>query len=44
MTASVGVAALECPDDTPELILRRADQAPYCAKRDGRSRVVSDVA
>ena len=27
VTASVGVASLEFPDDTPELILKRADQA-----------------
>lgn len=44
VTASVGVAALEYPDDTPESILKRADQALYCAKRDGRNRVVSDAA
>ena len=44
VTASVGVASLEFPDDTPELILRRADQALYCAKRDGRNRVVADAA
>jgi len=29
VTASVGVAPLEFPDDTPELILKRADQALY---------------
>ena len=44
VTASVGVATLEFPDDTPELILKRADQALYCAKRDGRNRVVADAA
>ncbi len=44
VTASVGVAALEFPDDTPEVILKRADQALYCAKRDGRNRVVADAA
>jgi two-component system cell cycle response regulator len=44
VTASVGVAALECAGDTPELILKRADQALYCAKRDGRNRVVADAA
>ena len=33
VTASVGVAALEFADDTPELILKCADQALYCAKR-----------
>ena len=44
ITASVGVAALEFPDDTPDLILKRADQALYCAKRDGRNRVAADAA
>jgi two-component system cell cycle response regulator len=44
VTASVGVSALEFADDTPELILKRADQALYCAKRDGRNRVVADAA
>jgi two-component system cell cycle response regulator len=44
VTASVGVAALEFADDTPEFILKRADQALYCAKRDGRNRVVADAA
>jgi two-component system cell cycle response regulator len=44
MTASVGVAAIEQPTDTPSRILKRADQALYCAKRDGRNRVVADAA
>ena len=44
ITASVGVATLEFPDDAPETILKRADQALYCAKRDGRNRVVADAA
>ena len=44
VTASVGVAALEFADDTPEQMLKRADQALYCAKRDGRNRVVADAA
>ncbi|MCG8560501.1 MAG: PleD family two-component system response regulator [Hyphomicrobiales bacterium] len=44
ITASVGVACLEHPDDTPETILKRADQALYCAKKDGRNRVVADAA
>ena len=44
ITASVGVAAREFAGDTPELILKRADQALYCAKRDGRNRVVADAA
>ena len=44
VTASVGVAALEFADDGPEIILKRADQALYCAKRDGRNKVVADAA
>ncbi len=40
VTASIGVAELE-PDDTPESLLARADQAMYRAKHDGRNRVVS---
>ena len=44
VTASVGVACLEHADDTAESILDRADQALYCAKRDGRNRVVADAA
>ena len=35
VTASMGVAALEYEEDTPDLILKRADQALYCAKCDG---------
>jgi two-component system cell cycle response regulator len=44
VTASVGVAAIESADDIPDLMLKRADQALYCAKRDGRNRVVADAA
>jgi two-component system cell cycle response regulator len=44
VTASVGVACLEHSTDTAESILARADQALYCAKRDGRNRVVADAA
>ena len=41
VTASVGVAALELDDGAPEQMLKRADEALYCAKRDGRNRVVA---
>ena len=44
VTASVGLATLERADDTPKTILKRADQALYRAKRDGRNRVVADAA
>jgi two-component system cell cycle response regulator len=44
ITASVGVAALEFDDDAPAHMLKRADEALYCAKRDGRNRVVADAA
>lgn len=44
VTASLGVAALEGVDDTPESLIKRADQALYAAKRDGRNRVVADAA
>lgn len=44
VTASVGVAVREFGDNTPDLMLKRADQALYCAKRDGRNRVVADAA
>lgn len=38
VTASIGVAALTL-DDTVDDLLRRADQAMYAAKREGRNRV-----
>jgi len=44
ITCSVGVACLEQLDDTPETILKRADQALYRAKNDGRNRVVAEAA
>jgi len=44
ITSSVGLAALEGVEDTPEALLKRADQALYSAKRDGRNRVVTDAA
>ena len=44
VTVSVGVSSLESADDTPDSLLKRADQALYAAKRDGRNRVVADAA
>lgn len=43
VTISIGVAASE-HGDTPEVLLKKADQALYRAKRDGRNRVVADAA
>jgi two-component system cell cycle response regulator len=44
VTISVGVTATDGTADTAEALLRRADQALYRAKRDGRNRVVADAA
>src|SRR5690606_31723133 len=44
VTVSVGVALNETIDDTPEMLLKRADVALYRAKREGRNRVVFDAA
>lgn len=44
VTISIGIAALERPDDGAASLLKRADQALYRAKRDGRNRVVADAA
>src|SRR5262249_36606013 len=44
VTISVGATTPEGKGDTPEALLRRADQALYRAKRDGRNRVVSAAA
>jgi two-component system cell cycle response regulator len=44
VTISIGLAALTGVADTAAQILRRADQALYRAKRDGRNRVVADAA
>jgi two-component system, cell cycle response regulator len=44
VTISIGIAAIGAPGDTAAAILKRADQALYRAKRDGRNRVVPDAA
>jgi len=44
VTISIGIAALRGKDDSAAQLLKRADQALYRAKRDGRNRVVPDAA
>ncbi len=44
VTASVGLSTIESSVDTPKLLFKRADNALYAAKRDGRNRVVADAA
>jgi two-component system cell cycle response regulator len=44
VTISIGIASLRGREDTAATILKRADQALYRAKRDGRNRVVPDAA
>ncbi len=43
ITVSIGVAAMQGPGDTPERLLKRADDALYEAKRGGRNRVIAAV-
>lgn len=44
VTISVGVAATRGPEDTPEALLKRADEGVYEAKASGRNKVVSRAA
>ena len=44
VTVSVGVAEFQGESDSADALMRRADQALYKAKRDGRNRVVADAA
>jgi two-component system, cell cycle response regulator len=44
VTISIGIAAVRGRDDSAAALLKRADQALYRAKRDGRNRVVPDAA
>ena len=39
VTASMGVSSWQGPNDAPDALLRRADEALYAAKRSGRNRV-----
>jgi two-component system cell cycle response regulator len=44
VTISIGIAARQNPDDDAVTLMKRADEALYRAKRDGRNRVVADAA
>ncbi len=44
VTISIGVASLAESNDTFEKLLKRADEALYAAKREGRNRVVLEAA
>jgi two-component system, cell cycle response regulator len=44
VTISIGIAGSNGPGDTAAALLRRADQALYRAKNDGRNRVVAAAA
>jgi two-component system cell cycle response regulator len=43
-TISIGIAAVNSPKDKAAVVLKRADQALFRAKRDGRNRVVPEAA
>jgi two-component system cell cycle response regulator len=44
VTISIGLATLDTKGESIAEVLKRADQALYRAKRDGRNRVVSTAA
>jgi two-component system, cell cycle response regulator len=44
ITVSLGVALIESPSDSIDDIIKRADDALYRAKREGRNRVISNAA
>ena len=44
ITISVGLASLQSPEDTQDQMLKRADQALYEAKEQGRNKVVARAA
>ena len=44
VTISIGIAGLAPGEDNAESMIKRADQALYRAKRDGRNRVVAAAA
>jgi two-component system cell cycle response regulator len=44
VTISIGLSALMATEESGATLLKRADQALYRAKRDGRNRVVADAA
>jgi two-component system cell cycle response regulator len=41
VTVSIGIASLVSRDDTPEALVKRADDALYRAKRAGRNQVAA---
>jgi two-component system cell cycle response regulator len=43
-TISIGIAAMRSAEDLPSTIIKRADQALYRAKSEGRNRVAADAA